>query len=324
AAEGLWAEGAAPVLEAHIVEALRRGAGALSRRPVEAGDEAQLAAVQAALATTVPSDGGFVITLAPGFTAPDLAALGAPPTTEPLEIFVPAEVAADLVSPLGARLLASAGEPYTGPVAAPAGARAVDCTLVPCVALTYDDGPSAHTTGILDDLAARDVAATFFAQGQNAQGYADTLARMTRDGHQLEGHTWNHPHLPQLTDAQIAAQIVDSTRALEVASGQDITAFRPPWGEFTPRVLAAAGMPAILWDVDTEDWAGPADDVLIARAVEQPRAGSIVLLHDVHPGTARTAGAVMDGLLDRGFELVTVRQLFGGQMPASGAWHRAP
>ena len=324
AAEGLWAEGAAPVLEAHIVEALRRGAGALSRRPVEVGDDAQLAAVQAALATTVPSDGGLVITLAPGFTAPDLAALAAPPTTEPLEIFVPAELAADLVSPLGARLLASAAEPYTGPLAAPAGARAVDCTLVPCVALTYDDGPSAHTTGILDDLAARDVAATFFAQGQSAQGYADTLARMTRDGHQLEGHTWNHPHLPQLTDAQIAAQIVDSTRALEVASGQDISAFRPPWGEFTPRVLAAAGMPAILWDVDTEDWAGPPDDVLIARAVEQPRAGSIVLLHDIHPGTARTAGAVMDGLLDRGFELVTVRQLFGGQMPASGAWHRAP
>ncbi|MFB7892958.1 polysaccharide deacetylase family protein [Microbacterium sp. NPDC056044] len=323
-ADGLWTDGAAAALGAHIVEALRRDAGALSRRPVVVGDGEQLAAIRAALATTVPSGDGLVVTLAPGFTAPDLSGLGAPATTGPLDIAVPAEVAAGLLTPLGARVLASWGQDYTGPAAAPAGTRTVDCALVPCVALTYDDGPSDLTPGILDDLAARDAAATFFAQGQNAQAFADTLARMTREGQELEGHTWNHPHLPQLTDAQITAQIVDSTRALEEASGQDITVFRPPWGEFTPRVLAAAGMPAILWDVDTNDWQGPADDVLISRAVEQPRAGSIVLLHDIHPGTARTAGAVMDGLLDRGFQLVTVRQLFGGQPPASGSWRRAP
>lgn len=323
-ADGLWAEGAATALGAHIVDALRRDAGALSHRPVVVGDDAQLAAIQAALATVVPSGEGLVVTLAPGFTAPDLSGLGVPPTTEPLDMAVPAEVAAAIVSPLGARVLASFGQPYSGPAAAPAGARAVDCGLVPCVALTYDDGPSAYTPGILDELAARDAAATFFAMGQNAQGYAETLARMTRDGQQLEGHTWNHPHLPQLTDAQVTAQIVDSTRALEAVSGQDITAFRPPYGEFTPRVLAAAGMPAILWDIDTNDWQGPADEVLIARAVEQPRAGSIVLLHDIHAGTARTTGAVLDGLLDRGFQLVTVRQLFGGQMPTAGTWRRAP
>ncbi|MDR7185137.1 peptidoglycan/xylan/chitin deacetylase (PgdA/CDA1 family) [Microbacterium trichothecenolyticum] len=323
-ADGLWAEGAAAALGAHIVEALRRDAGALSHRPVVVGDETQIAAIQTALGTTVPSDEGLVITLAPGFTAPDLAGLGAPPTTEPTEFAIPAEVAADLVSPLGARVLASSDQPYTGPVAAPAGTRAVDCDLVPCVALTYDDGPSSYTPGILDELAARDAAATFFAMGQNAQGYADTLARMTREGHEVEGHTWNHPHLPQLTDAQVTAQVVDSTQALEAVSGQDITVFRPPYGEFTPRVLAAAGMPAILWDIDTNDWQGPADDVLNARAVEQPRAGSIVLLHDVHAVTARTAGAVLDGLLDRGFQLVTVRQLFGGELPTSGSWRRAP
>jgi peptidoglycan/xylan/chitin deacetylase (PgdA/CDA1 family) len=323
-ADGLWAEGAAAALGAHIVDALRRDAGALSQRPVVVGDDAQLATIRDALATTVPSEEGFVITLAPGFTAPDLTGLGAPPTTEPLEIVVPTDVAAGLVSSLGARVLASSGQPYRGPVAAPAGARAVDCALVPCVALTYDDGPSAYTAGILDELASRDAAATFFAMGQNAQGFAETLARMTRDGHELEGHTWNHPHLPQLTDAQITAQIVDSTRALEAVSGQDITAFRPPYGEFGPRVLAAAGMPAILWDIDTLDWQGPTDDVLIARAVEQPRAGSIILQHDTQAPTARTAGAVLDGLLDRGFQLVTVRQLFGGEMPASGSWRRAP
>jgi peptidoglycan/xylan/chitin deacetylase (PgdA/CDA1 family) len=323
-ADGLWAEGAAEALSVDIVESVRRDAGALSHRPASAGDEAQITAIRAALSSTVPSEEGFVITLAPGFTSPDLAGLGVPPTTEPISIAVPPGVASPLASAFGARVLTAFGEPYVGPLPAPAGNRTVDCALVPCVALTYDDGPSGHTPAILDELSARDGAATFFAMGENARGHAETLARMTREGHEVEGHTWNHPHLPRLTPREVSAQIQDSTRALEAASGQRITAFRPPYGEFTPEVLAAAGMPAILWDVDTLDWQGPADDVLTARAVTQPRPGSIVLLHDIHERTARTAGAVMDGLLDRGFVLVTVRQLFGGELPSSGAWRRGP
>jgi peptidoglycan/xylan/chitin deacetylase (PgdA/CDA1 family) len=323
-ADGLWAEGAASALGIHIVEALRRGAGALGHRPASAGDEAQTAAIQAALSTTVPTSEGFVVTIAPGFSAPDLAALGVPATTEPTVITVPPTVAAALVSPFGARLLAATGQPYTGPVAAPAGTRSVDCDLVPCVAMTYDDGPSGFTPGVLDELAARDAAATFFVMGGKARGYAGTLARMTREGQQVEGHTWDHPHLPQLTPVEVAAQILDSTRAIEAASGQDVTAFRPPYGELSPQVLATAGMPAILWDVDTLDWQHPADEVLVERAVEQPRAGSIILQHDIQAVTAATVDEVLDGLLDRGFQLVTVRQLFGGDLPASGVWRRGP
>lgn len=322
-AEGLWAEGAAEALGADIVEALRRDAGALSRRGATTGDEAQTAAIRAALTTSVPAQDGFVITVPAGFVAPDLAALGVPATTEPVSYAVPAGVAAGLVTPFGARVLAAIGQPYAGPEAAAAGVRAVDCTLVPCVALTYDDGPSSHTPAILDALAERDSAATFFALGSNARAHADTLARMTREGHEVEGHTWNHPRLPDLSADEVRSQIVESTRALEAASGQRITAFRPPYGEFDTAVLAAAGMPAILWDVDTHDWQRPADDVLVARAVEAPEPGSIVLLHDIHPGTARTAGAVIDGLRERGFSLVTVKQLFGGELPTSGAWRSA-
>lgn len=322
-AEGLWAEGAAEALSADIVEALRRDAGALSRRSASTTDEAQTAAIRAALATTVPARDGFVITVPAGFVAPDLAALGVPATTEPVSYAVPSGVAAALVTPFGARVLAAIGQPYAGPEPAAAGSRAVDCALVPCVALTYDDGPSSHTPAILDALAERDSAATFFALGSNARAYADTLARMTREGHEIEGHTWSHPSLPGLSAAEVRSQIVESTRALESASGQRITAFRPPYGEFNTQVLAAAGMPAILWDVDTHDWQRPADETLIARAVEAPKPGSIVLLHDIHAGTARTAGAVIDGLRDRGFSLVTVKQLFGGELPASGAWRSA-
>ena len=74
-----------------------------------------------------------------------------------------------------------------------------------------------------------------------------------------------------------------------------------------------------MWDVDTFDWRQPSDEVLIGRAVEQPIPGSVVLQHDIHPNTGRTAGRVYDGLLDRGFVLVNLQQLYNGQLPVSGA-----
>lgn len=322
-AADLWNPHASARLHGEIVELLRREAGALSLATAAPADEAGLAGFVPALETTVPGAGGsLVITIAPGFTAPELAALDMPPTDSPLVIEVPAATAATLVTPLGAALVAAgqAGAAFDSPVAPPAGSTPIDCDLFPCVALTYDDGPSDFTAGILDELASRRAAATFFTMGDKSSRYGDVLRRMVAEGHLAENHTWNHPHLPDIPLDAALRQIRDATGAIEKQTGERVTMFRPPYGEYTSRIVAGAGLPAILWDVDTFDWQGIADDVLIGRAVEQPRPGSIVLQHDIQPNTARTAGAVYDGLRDRGFSLVTVAQLFGGQVPASGAW----
>lgn len=53
--------------------------------------------------------------------------------------------------------------------------------------------------------------------------------------------------------------------------------------------------------------------------MNQPIPGSIVLQHDIQPNTGRTLGRIYDALLDRGFVLVNVEQLFNGQLPTSGA-----
>jgi peptidoglycan/xylan/chitin deacetylase (PgdA/CDA1 family) len=80
-------------------------------------------------------------------------------------------------------------------------------------------------------------------------------------------------------------------------------------------VLGVAGMPAILWSVDTRDWAGPSDADLLAYSVSAPRIGTIMLMHDIQEGTSRIMPQLLDGLLDRGFSLVTLSKLFDGQIP---------
>lgn len=318
----LWAPEAAAALAGDVLEGLRRAAGSLSLAPL--GDPSALEQLVSAFASTLPStEGGMQFTIPAGFTSDALAALGIPPTDTARTILVPAAVADPLLTDLGRRLLASVGQPYAGPAVENPGDVPVDCSLTPCVALTYDDGPSDLTPGILDALDERRASATFFAMGEKAKKFAATLQRMVGEGHQAENHSWNHPALTKLTDAQVASQLRDTTAALEQASGQSVTMFRPPYGDYNARVLAIARMPAILWDVDTEDYKGIADDVLIERAVTQPRAGSIVLQHDIHQNTGRTAGAICDGLLDRGFTIVTIEKLFDGDVPTSGAWRSA-
>lgn len=318
----LWTPEALGTLAAEVVDGLRRAAGSLSLAPVV--DPSAAERLAGALATTIPAAaGGMQFTIPAGFTTDGLAALGIPPTDAARTILVPAAVAEPLLTDFGRRLLASVGQPYSGPSIQNPGDVPVDCSLTPCVALTYDDGPSDLTPSMLDALAARRASATFFAMGSKARAYASTLQRMVAEGHLIGNHSWNHPSLPNLTDAQIAAQLGDTSAALQSASGQPITMFRPPYGEYNARVLSIARMPAILWDVDTEDWKGIDDDVLIQRAVNQPRPGSIVLQHDIHGNTARTVGAVCDGLLDRGFTMATITELFRGSVPNSGAWRSA-
>ena len=58
------------------------------------------------------------------------------------------------------------------------------------IALTFDDGPRADTTGrLLDGLSARGAAATFFIIGAQVEGNEYLLCRMAADGHQIGNHT---------------------------------------------------------------------------------------------------------------------------------------
>ncbi|MDF2920371.1 MAG: hypothetical protein K0S70_4589 [Microbacterium sp.] len=325
-ARGLWGVEAAASLWGEVSDMLRREAGSLSLAPVDPPDAAAVEAFAGILDTTVPAtDGSFVFRLPAGFTSPALDALGAAaPSAERLIAVPPARVVV-LASPLGVTLsnALAAGAAFRAPDAPPTRTGTTDCRLAACVALTFDDGPGPLTPGILDALAAERSAATFYAIGRNVAGGADTLRRMVAEGNELANHTWNHPQLPTLDEAAIGRQIRDTQNAIRDATGVTPTTFRPPYGEYDDKVLKAAGLPAILWDVDTNDWQQPDPEVLVARAVDRAQPRSIVLMHDVHELTARVTPEVIRGLRDRGFTLVTVTELFGGTAPPSGAWRSA-
>src|ERR1700761_1424308 len=60
------------------------------------------------------------------------------------------------------------------------------------IALTFDDGPNAHTEELLDVLKKYNVKATFFIVGNMAHKNPRTLKRIADEGHLLANHSATH------------------------------------------------------------------------------------------------------------------------------------
>ncbi|MDO5498874.1 MAG: polysaccharide deacetylase family protein, partial [Propionibacteriaceae bacterium] len=104
----------------------------------------------------------------------------------------------------------------------------VDCSVQRCIALTYDDGPSAHTNRLLDTLGRENAKATFFVIGNSVPGRAATVRRMRDMGMEIGNHSRSHPDLTGLGAASIRAQLADNQAQVRAASGVTPTVFRPP------------------------------------------------------------------------------------------------
>ena len=122
-----------------LAEGLRAGGFA----PVAAAPFAALApeAVRTMLADTVVTADDFVVQVPLEPTADGLG-------RRLVSVLVPVRLFTPFLSPFGAAVhgAVAAGEPFQ--VAdAPAAADPIDCTLVACASITFDDGPTSFTDG---------------------------------------------------------------------------------------------------------------------------------------------------------------------------------
>jgi peptidoglycan/xylan/chitin deacetylase (PgdA/CDA1 family) len=192
----------------------------------------------------------------------------------------------------------------------------------PYIAMTFDDGPSAKLTPkLLDLLAARHIKATFFVLGENVAEHPDVVARAAREGHEIASHSWSHPNLAKMSQQNVRSQLQRTDDAIKNATGERPTLFRPPYGSITERekrwIHDEFGYDIILWDVDPYDWRRPGPAVVRNRILKETRPGSIVLSHDIHPGTIEAMGSTLDELQAKGFKFVTVSELIDMATPVT-------
>src|SRR6266853_4567352 len=196
----------------------------------------------------------------------------------------------------------------------------------PYIALTFDDGPSATLTPkLLDLLAAHHIKATFFVIGENVAEHPEIVARAAQEGHEIANHSWSHPNFGKMSDESVRRQLQQTDDAIKSATGKRPTLLRPPYGSITARekrwIHDEFGYGIILWDVDPNDWKRPGPAVVRNRILKETQPGSIVLSHDIHPGTIEAMPSTFDALEAKGFKFVTVSELI--RMAVSQAPHRS-
>jgi peptidoglycan/xylan/chitin deacetylase (PgdA/CDA1 family) len=213
--------------------------------------------------------------------------------------------------------------PKPKPVSTPSGPQITFNSVYvegPFVALTFDDGPHATLTPkLLDLLAARNLKATLFVVGQNAAEYPEILKRAVREGHEIANHSWSHPNLGKMSDEGVRRELQKTDDAIVAATGKRPTLMRPPYGSLTAAqkrwIHDEFGYRIIIWDVDPLDWKRPGPSVVTARILKESKAGSIILVHDIHPPTLEAMPGTFEQLVRKGFKSVTVTELLAMAKP---------
>ncbi|MCL2356003.1 MAG: polysaccharide deacetylase family protein [Defluviitaleaceae bacterium] len=182
--------------------------------------------------------------------------------------------------------------------------------LRPMVALTFDDGPAAHTEHIVNLLEYHDARATFFVVGRRLEARRDIVFEA---GNEIANHTFHHQIMTAMRDdADIIYDIQAGSRAIYALIGESPPIVRPPGGAVNNRVARVAGETGyalVMWSIDTLDWRDRNANVIYQRIMSNVREGDIILLHDTHRTTALAMERVIPRLIEEGFQLVTVSEL---------------
>ena len=193
----------------------------------------------------------------------------------------------------------------------------VDCKVVSCVALTFDDGPGDQTDRLLAVLREKGVRATFFTIGKNVKANPGIVKKEAAEGHSVGNHSWDHPQLTKLTPEELRKELKNTSDSIVEAGAPAPVLMRPPYGSSNAAVLKAIGengMAETRWDVDTEDWKNKNAAVTTQRALAGARPGSVILMHDIHASSVDAVPGLIDQLRAKGYTLVTVPQLMGDDM----------
>lgn len=181
--------------------------------------------------------------------------------------------------------------------------------------LTFDDGPSEYTEGLLDLLNQYNIKATFFCVANFAKERKTTIKRMKQEGHTIAIHSQKHKNAMLQGIFETKRDLENS---LEIMNnlGIEIKYYRPPWGDsnlYLLHKLKEKNLHCILWNVMAEDWeASTTEDIILDKLIKRVNNGDIICLHDgrgKNEAPLKTIHAlekVIPIFLEKGFDFKTI------------------
>ena len=186
------------------------------------------------------------------------------------------------------------------------------------VSLTFDDGPSEYTAQILDVLKRKQVSATFFVIGANAERYPGLVTREYAEGNTIGNHTYFHTNIANESAEATKLELTATLRLIEHDTGHGTILFRPPYNaDSDPQTVSEIvpidraeqlGYLTIAERIDPRDWEhGSTVSSIVCTGLAQRNDGRFILMHDGggdRSQTVKALPAVIDTLRAKGYEFV--------------------
>lgn len=182
------------------------------------------------------------------------------------------------------------------------------------IALTFDDGPNLTVTPLVLDLLDKYSAkGSFFLVGNNINpDNAQVLKRMVSGGHEINSHSLTHSDMTGFSADEIKNEMDETSHRIEMAAGVTPKFFRPPYIAYNELMFDTIDLPFICghgcddWDKNVSTQSRI--DTTLANSYD----GAVILLHDQFDNyqTVKALETLIPTLIERGFALVTVSELF--------------
>ena len=183
--------------------------------------------------------------------------------------------------------------------------------------LTFDNGyENGFTESILKTLRDEQAPATFFLTGHYLTSATDLVKTMVADGHTIGNHSYGHPNMAKLSDAEMVNEWKKFDDKLRELTGIERTYYaRPPEGIFNEQLLKVGndnGYRHIFWSVAFKDWLKDerrgykyAYDALM----QQLHPGAVILMHTVAQDNAEALPKFIKDAKAAGYTFASLDEL---------------
>ena len=165
---------------------------------------------------------------------------------------------------------------------------------------------------ILEILKNQEVKVTFFMVGDWVEKYGEAVKKIYEAGHEIGNHSYNHPHVNNLSLDKNKEQIQKCSDLVKGITGEETKLYRGPYGEYNNTVIEAAkamGHETIQWSIDTLDYKGLTGDQMWERIEPKLENGSIILMHNGTENTALSLNEIITKIKEKGCTVVPVSEL---------------
>ena len=165
---------------------------------------------------------------------------------------------------------------------------------------------------ILETLKNQEIKVTFFMVGDWVEKNSEAVKKIYDAGHEIGNHSYNHPHVNNLSLEKNKEQIQKCSDLVKNITGEGTKLYRGPYGEYNNTVIQAAQElehETIQWSIDTLDYKGLTGDQMWERIEPKLENGSIILMHNGTENTALSLNDIITKIKEKGYTIVPVSEL---------------